>query len=262
LPPVVFFADAAGNTGIMESAVTSAMIAFLAVIAAGIVVMVISRLLDHIWASVLRLPWLYIVFAAPGVIVHECAHVLGCLVSGATITKVVLISKEGGMVSYTKPKIPIVGNVIISTAPLFCLPLVLAGLTWAFAAYARCGFFFTLPVGESVSSLPVLFAGIGRTLYYNLFGAFNGWFLLYLYLVTSLVLSAAPSRQDLKNAAAGLAFLAVTGVLLIFANIPAVTGAFMYLVSLISAGLTIGLAFELVALVVTLPFLLFYRRTS
>lgn len=113
----------------MDIAATPGILEFLAVIIAGIVVMGLSRLLDQIWANVLRLPGLYLVFAAPGIVIQECAHILGCILSGAKITEIVLISKSGERVSYTGSKIPVLGNVIISTAPLFCLPLVLAGLT-------------------------------------------------------------------------------------------------------------------------------------
>jgi hypothetical protein len=236
--------------------------AFLAVIVTGIVVMALSRLLDHVWAHVLRVPWLYLAVSAPGIIVHECAHILGCIVTGAHITKIVLISKEGGMVSYTKPKVPVIGNVIISTAPLFCLPLVLAGLSWIFATYAGCRFSSGLLSFGSVSSLVLLFSAIGQTLYDNLVASFNIWFLLYLYLVISLVLSVAPSLQDLKNAVAGLFVLILAGFLILFSGIPVLTSAFLELIGLLGTELAIGLAFECVALVVTLPFLLFYKKPA
>lgn len=233
---------------------------FLVVIVTGIVVMALSRLLDLIWANVLRLPWLYLVFAAPGIVIHECAHVLGCLFTGAQITKIVLLSRDGGSVSYTKPKIPVLGNVIISTAPLFCLPLVLAGLTWIFSTYAHCWFVSTIPVTDSVGALVQLLTNAGLVLYYNLVLSFNAWFLLYLYLVTSLVLSVAPSTQDLKNAAAGLALIVLVIILLLLSGIPPVTGSILYLVRLLGAGFAVGLAFELVTLMVTAPFLVFYRK--
>jgi len=246
----------------MDIAAPSGTMAFLAVIVTGIAVMGLSRLLDHAWAHVLRIPWLYLAVSAPGIVVHECAHVLGCIVTGAHITKVVLISKEGGMVSYTQPKVPIIGNVIISTAPLFSLPLVLAGLSWIFAEYAGCWFSQALPVAGSFDSLVLLIESIGQTLYHNLIAVFNGWFLLYLYLVISLVLSVAPSRQDLKNAAAGLAILILAGVLILYAGIPALTGIFLQFAGLLGTGLAIGLAFEGIALAVTLPFLIFYKKSA
>lgn len=238
-----------------------AMVAFIVIIFTGLVVMGLSRLLDHIWARVLRLPWLYFIVSAPGVVVHECAHIIGCLVTGAKIKKVVLLSKEGGVVSYTQPAIPVLGNVIISTAPLFFLPLVLAALTWVFGTYAGCTFFSAIPALDSYASVYSLVVMIGRTLYQNLFVAFNGWFLLYLYLVTSLVLSFSPSTQDLKNAVVGILILIIAGFCILATGIPTVNGIFFTVINLFGTGLAIGFAFEIVALLVSLPALVFYRNS-
>jgi hypothetical protein len=246
----------------MISQVTPAMETFATVICAGLVIMGISRLLDHIWAHTFRYPLLYLLISAPGVIVHECAHVIGCLFTGAKIRKIVLISKEGGMVSYSPPAIPILGDVIIGTAPLFILPLVLAALTWIFGMYAGCSFSSAVPSLGSISSLYSMVAAIGTTLYQNLIAAFNPWFLLYLYLVTSLALSFSPSVQDLKNAIVGLVILIIAGLSLIILNLPVITGGFLMILGLFATGLAIGLAFGLVALLVSLPALLFYRGTS
>jgi hypothetical protein len=256
-----FFTDATGHICIMESSLTPAMIAFGAVIGTGIVVMGLSRLLDHIWARVLRSSWPYFLVSAPGVVVHECAHIIGCLITGAKIKKVVLISREGGMVTYAPPAIPLFGNVIISTAPLFFLPLVLAALTWVFGTYAGCWFLSAMPSLDSAASLYQVISNVGQTLYQNLFVAFNGWFLIYLYLVTSLVLSFSPSTQDLKNAVVGILILIIAGFCILLAGIPALTGLFLTAVNLFGTGLAIGFAFELIALLVSLPALVFYRRT-
>ena len=231
-----FFTDATGHTCIMESSVTPAMIAFGAVIVTGIVVMGLSRLLDHIWARVLRSSWPYFLVSAPGVVVHECAHIIGCLITGAKIKKVVLISREGGMVTYAPPAIPLFGNVIISTAPLFFLPLVLAALTWVFGNL-RLRFLSAMPSLDSAASLYQLISMIGQTLYQNLFVAFNGWFLLYLYLVTSLVLSFSPSMQDLKNAVVGILILIIAGFCILLAGISALTVSFLRWLTCLAPGL-------------------------
>ncbi|MFY9750075.1 MAG: metalloprotease family protein [Methanoregula sp.] len=245
----------------MSSPVNPAMESFIIVILGALLVMGLSRLLDHVWAHTLRYPSLYLLVSAPGVIVHECSHVIGCILTGAKIRKVVLLSKKGGMVSYTPPAIPVLGNVIISTAPLFILPLVLAALTWFFGTYAGCSFTSFMPSLDSVVSLYPLVEGIGLTLYQNLVVAFNIWFLLYLYLVTSLALSFSPSTQDLKNAVAGFVILIIAGFCLLAANISAVTNGFLTILGLLGTGLAIGLAFGLIALIVSLPAFLFYRRT-
>jgi hypothetical protein len=245
----------------MESAVSPTMVAFIIIIFTALVVMRLSRLLDHIWARVLRFRWLYVLVSAPGIIVHECSHILGCILTGAKIKKVVLVSKEGGMVTYSQPSIPVLGNVIISTAPLFLLPLVLAALTWIFGTYGGCTFSSAIPALDSFASFYSLVVMIGQTLYQNLFVVFNGWFLLYLYLVTSLVLSFSPSTQDLKNAVVGILILIIAGFFLLAAGIPVITGIFLAVIGLFATGLSIGFAFELVALIVSLPAIVFYRGT-
>ena len=105
---------------------------FLAVVLMGTGVIAISLALDVLWARVIPLRSFYYGIRAPGVIVHECSHILGCLITGATIKKVVFFSEKGGSVTHTSSKIPYLGDVVISTAPLFCVPLVLAGCTWCF----------------------------------------------------------------------------------------------------------------------------------
>ena len=246
----------------MGSEVSPAMVTFLVVIVTGLAVMGLSRLIDHLWARVFRHPWLYFLLSAPGVVIHECSHIIGCLITGAKIKKVVLLSKEGGMVSYAQPALPVIGNVIISTAPLFFLPLVLAALTWLFGTYAGCTFPAAIPVPGSPAAVYSLILVTGRTLYQNLVTAFNGWFILYLYLAMSLALSFSPSTQDLKNAIAGIFILIIAGFAILAANIPPVTGIFLTIISLFGTGLGIGFTFELAALVVSLPALVFYRRAS
>lgn len=243
----------------MISLVTPAMETFAIVICAGLLIMGISDLLDHIWAHALHRPLLYLLLSAPGVIVHECAHVAGCLLTGAKVQKIVLISKEGGMVSYSPPAIPVLGDVIIGTAPLFFLPLVLAVLTWIFGMYAGCSFSSAVPSLGSVSSLYSMILVIGTTLYQNLIAAFNPWFLLYLYLVTSLALSFSPSARDLRNAIAGLLILIIAGLCLILLNFPVITGGFLRILGLFATGLAMGFTFGLLAFLVSLPALLFYR---
>ncbi len=61
-----------------------------------LVVIVISLALDILWARVIPLRSFYYVIRAPGVIVHECSHILGCLITGAKVKKVVFFSERGG----------------------------------------------------------------------------------------------------------------------------------------------------------------------
>ena len=246
----------------MISQITPAMVTFATIICAGLLIMGLSRLLDHIWAHALRYPLLYLILSAPGVIAHECAHIIGCLLVGAKIHNVVLISRDGGMVSHSPPVIPVIGDVIISTAPLFFLPLILAALTWFFGSYTGCSFAAIVPSLGSIASLYSLVAAAGSTLYQNIVVVFNPWFLLYLYLVTSLALSFSPSLQDIRNAIVGQIILFLAGVCLLALNLPVLTGGFLILLGLVGTGLAIGLAFALVAFLVSLPAFLFYRGSS
>jgi len=234
---------------------------FLIVIATGIAVMLISTMLDHLWAQVSPLRIFYYLIRAPGVIVHECSHILGCLVTGAAITDVVFFSKEGGSVSYTRPKIPVLGDVIISSAPLFCIPLVLTGLTWCFSPFLGCTF-PAFPVSiDSAGTLHDLAAEIVALFSLNLVTAFHPWFLVYLYLTLSLVLSVAPSHQDIRNAAIGIVLIALSGLLIVLSAVPWAVGVLWEITSVIGMGFALGLTFGLIALVISLPPLAWYVCT-
>jgi hypothetical protein len=191
-------------------------------------------------------------------IVHECSHILGCIVTGAPVTDVVLFSKEGGSVTYTKPKIPILGDVIISSAPLFCIPLVLVGLTWCFAQFLGCTFPAFPASIDSANTLHDLATGIVALFTANLVTAFHPWFLVYLYLTLSLVLSVAPSAQDLMNAAIGIVLIAVAGTLVFLSGVPRAVGILWQVTSVIGMGFTLGLIFGLIAFVISLPPMVWY----
>jgi hypothetical protein len=232
--------------------------AFLLVIVTGIVVMLISMALDFLWAQAMPVRVFYYIIKAPGVITHECAHVLGCLITGASIKKVVLFSREGGSVTYTSPKIPYLGDVVISTAPLFCIPLVLVGCTWIFSQYLGCAL-PPLPSGAgSMDALPGLGSGIAEMFTQNIFVRFNAWFLLYLYLTLSLILSVAPSSQDLRNAAIGICIITLAGIVILWSGIPFAISVLEGITRLIGIGFALGLAFGIIALVISSPLMVWY----
>ncbi|MFA4848999.1 MAG: metalloprotease family protein [Methanoregula sp.] len=237
---------------------------FLLVIATGIAVILISLALDFLWARSIPVRFFYYILRAPGVVVHECAHMLGCMLTGAKIRNVVLFSKEGGSVTYNPPVIPVIGNVVISTAPLFCIPLVLSLCTWFFSAYLGC-LLPALPLSvDSTDAVVVMGGGILATFTQNLLVHFNAWFLVYLYLVLSLILSAAPSMQDIRNASIGICILAIIGVLILWSQIPWAVSILTEITRNIGMGFSLGLGFGLIALVLSSPLLIiyFYRRTA
>jgi len=237
---------------------------FLLVIATGIVVVLISMALDFLWARFIPFRFFYYLLRAPGVVVHECAHMLGCLLTGAKIRNMVLFSKEGGSVTYNPPVIPIIGDVVISTAPLFWIPLVLALCTWFFSGYLGCSIpALPLPI-DSTDAVMVLGGGILATFTQNLVVQSNAWFLLYLYLVLSLILSAAPSMQDIRNASIGICILTFTGILILWGQIPLAVSILTEITRIIGMGFALGLGFGLIALVLSSPLIIIYlyRHTS
>lgn len=61
------------------------------VVAATLLVLLLARLLGQAAAHLTgRQRWLYALFFAPGVALHELAHVFGCLLVGARVREVVL----------------------------------------------------------------------------------------------------------------------------------------------------------------------------
>jgi hypothetical protein len=243
----------------MGDPLPAAAVSFLAVVLTGIFVMFISMVLDRFWSRALSIREFYYFISAPGVVVHECTHIAGCLITGAKIKKVVFFSKEGGSVTYQSPKVPLLGNVIIGTAPLFGIPLVLAGLTWLFGTYFGCTLFSSVPSLTSLAGAGAILSSALLILYENLVVEFNGWFLLYLYLTISLVLSLSPSMQDIKNALAGLVILTLLGLLVIASGIPLLIEVLGSVMTLFATGLALGFAFELIALIVTVPVMVVYK---
>lgn len=231
---------------------------FLMVVLLGTGVIAISFALDILWAQVIPLRSLYYAIRAPGVIVHECSHILGCIITGAKIKKVVFFSQEGGSVTYTPSKIPYIGDVVISTAPLVCIPIVLAGLTWVFSQYLGCVF---PPVPIAVNSMEALYGlviTIAILFTQNLIVRYNPWFIVYLYLTVTLVLSLAPSAQDMKNAAIGIGIIFIACILILLSSLPALVTVLENVTRLIGIGFTFGLMFEIIALVISSPLMIWY----
>jgi hypothetical protein len=234
---------------------------FLLVIATGILVMLLSMALDRLWASVIPVREIYYLLRAPGIVIHESSHILGCLITGAKIQKVVFFSEEGGSVTYARPLIPWLGDVIISAAPLFCIPLVLLALAWGFGTYLGCIFPVfpdTIQTAETIRQTGTVIVDlfVANLMYHQ-----NWWFLLYLYLTISLVLSLAPSMQDLRNAALGIFLLALAGILIFWSNIPLAVNTLGEITRIIGLGFSLGIVFGLIASACSLPLVVWYIYT-
>lgn len=144
----------------------------------------------------------YRFFVAPGVLVHELSHALGCMATGAQILEINFWKKTGGHVRHYEPKVPIIGETIIALAPIGGTFLLLALLTWLM-----------------VPSLAQLLQGTESLLEINTlaridWSQWQTW--LYFYLVTSLLATIAPSQTDLRYAIASLVAIGMIFVLLSF----------------------------------------------
>lgn len=144
----------------------------------------------------------YRFFVAPGVIVHELSHALGCLLTGSPIVEINFWKASGGHVKHLQPTDPfrrLINDPIIALAPIWGTFAVLAGLTWLMVPDL-----FRL----------IAFPDLGTVMSSIDFRAANSW--LYLYLVTSLLATIAPSRTDMMYALASLVVLTLLLVLLAF----------------------------------------------
>ncbi len=153
----------------------------------------ISFLLSYFWKRIFfSSKYLFLVF--PGVVIHELSHAVGCLITGAKITKIKFFSKKGGFVRHKKPKIPILGSVIISFFPL------VGGVFFLFLLF---NFFF--PVTFSDPNFNIDFINELYQLFSENYSNWKFWALLYM--ITSIIICIIPSKKDFKNSFFGLSFL-------------------------------------------------------
>ncbi len=129
------------------------------------------------------------VFVIPGVIVHELSHALFCFLTGAKIQRIRLFRRDGGDVAHQPSKIPFVGPLLITFAPLV-IGLVLIILMARLAAPDLQNIDATITLGQFPSFL------------WSVVHATNWWrpiTWLWLYFILSIGATAAPSWQDIKN---------------------------------------------------------------
>jgi len=130
---------------------------------------------------------IFYAFLFPGVILHELSHIAGCAITFTKISSFKLFSKSGGFVKHEEPKLPVLGILIISIAPLLSgLAVVYLILTKKFANFDLA----------SLNSASEIFAA-----------------LFFFYLIITVVLTMLPSYQDLQNAFISYFILAATLVI-------------------------------------------------
>lgn len=146
----------------------------------------------------------YRIFVAPGVIIHELSHAFVCLLVGAKVKEISFFHKNGGYVKHEKSKVPIIGPVLITLAPLV-VGIVLVFLLSKFI------------VGSPREILELSFSQNNLNRIYNSIthiNIFNAKSLIMLYLIGSISVTMAPSLRDFANAFLGLilVFMAILAV--------------------------------------------------
>jgi len=163
---------------------------------------------DRFWGALLgRVYW---IFLAPGVAVHELSHAVACLLTLAKVRKVRLFGTGGGSVEHAPSRIPVIGQVIISLAPI-------AGCS---AVLALVGWLLKWPIAYGVKSVPMrmgtsdigikLFlndvfdavTSLGRALWRANYSDWRTW--VFIYAAVVLGIAIRPSREDIRHAFAGL----------------------------------------------------------
>ncbi len=143
---------------------------------------------------------LYIVLMLPGTIAHETCHAVVALLMGARITEFSVIPSGDtlGHVEYTNPKIPVIGNIAISIAPLVGCPAILLLI----------GRYFGVHFAFPQASFDILEGS--RFLLDGTFSFITGLDYLnwktdvFLYLALTLGAGAAPSKTDIISMLPGL----------------------------------------------------------
>jgi len=170
---------------------------------------VLSYVIERLWTDYTS--GRYFRYAlAPGIVVHELSHLAACLLTGAKVGRVVLFGPSGGSVEHAKPKMPLLGQPIISLAPVAGCTLALWGVWWLFSG--RLGLQLSqLPEVELSAPGAVELWRVMRTLFVDAFRqVFSRRFLsleglAFLYLVLTFSICMGPSRADLRHALLGLA---------------------------------------------------------
>lgn len=206
----------------------------------------------------------------PGVLVHELSHYLMCKLTGARVVAVKLFEKQqvghqtvyGGYVTHGPSKLPLVGDPLISFAPVFGCLGVMALLTWAAGDPLE---FHNNPAEKReleiapMSNLTAIIRGVTYAVGHlpgQVVKHAKEWtFWAYLYLIVSLAVALAPSKQDFANSFRHfwrhfLKFLLVAAVVL---GVLYVAGSLIESLSNVLIPYLVGVfAFTLSILVVTL----------
>jgi hypothetical protein len=229
-----------------------------------LVLVILSNILSRVWLNSLS-RWAYLVFAAPGIIVHELSHLVACWLTGARVTNVKLMSIDGGSVTHGPPKGGVFGQAFVSMAPLIGIPsaLVLVGFLFHNVNFFKCDLTWDFDLhGNMIEIAAGALSSAWDMVVINIWENHSPWFVLYLYLAVSFTAALAPSWKDLKNSWVGIAALSVVLVVwglildhILFAWSAPVT---KFLVGSLTWIAAVGFVFSMIALIIGL--LLFIVR--
>ena len=188
------------------------------------VIVLTARGVHQLWSGMVKPKALNIVLL-PGTLVAQVAHVLGLLVTGATVRETTLFnSDEAGAPRTThgpNPKIPILGPVVIGMLPI----LACVAAIFFIARLLGAPVMTKLPTGIIGPSLPTTLPGIWQllrdqiTLVESLVSAvtaadFLSWKTwLFLYLLICLTVRIAPFPGNLRGALGAILILGVGAAL-------------------------------------------------
>jgi len=178
----------------------------------------------QLWSGLVR-PKVLNTVLLPGTLAAQVGHVLGLLITGATISNTTLYKDdESGAPEQThdpQPKIPVVGPVIIGLLPLLSCGMAIYGAARLLGAQIMAGMSAQI-VGPNLPTTTAGFWDLLRgqiTLVESIvsavgaadFGSWQTW--LFLYLLVCLSVRIAPFPGNLRGSLGAIVVLGVLGAL-------------------------------------------------
>ncbi|MFA6081929.1 MAG: hypothetical protein WC773_00745 [Patescibacteria group bacterium] len=136
-------------------------------------------------------------FVVPGVILHELAHAGVCLITGTKIHRIRVFKRTGGEVAHEQSKIPIIGPLLITMAPI------MAGLLALVWLGSRIIDTSAVKLGTSINDFGPFLMSVIRSAHWQ-----SATAVLWIYLILAIGATMTPSFQDLKNSALSFVIIA------------------------------------------------------
>jgi len=219
----------------MINPMTTALITILALIIVG---MLVPQLLAR---SVLGAS--FRVFVVPGVILHECAHALGCIFTGAKIQRIRFFKRDGGDIMHSPSPIPIIGQLIISL-----MPLIIGFVVILFIAKRILPASYEIRFGFNLQDFPNFAFQVIKLITWH---KIMTW--VYIYLILTVGSTMVPSIKDFINSL--WAFLAIGGLVFVLYRTPAWHTTADHYATVLMPYLTLG--FFIMLMIAAVSFLIY-----